>query len=238
MRTKNNKMSILEKLGLPESAGILFIALSIGLALSPYASGVEVGGVKLPSVTGTVAVLLAIAGPLLVAGSIALFFPWLTFRALPAPIQQSKLRSGITHGWQLGRLEFIGGSNLQEARSVEKESREAITLLLAEDGFKDSLTELDCKGMINKILTRYSATDIQKHAAVLNGIGAMRASLIGASSDQIHNQEMETLSRSTFLEINEATLPAKELLVEEIVMKKPSKIVELVEIVNSHWYSL
>ena len=77
---------------------------------------------------------------------------------------------------------------------------------------------------MRNVLMYYGTTDLEKHAAILIGIAAMRASLIGASSNPDHNEEMKRLAFSALGEIDDSVLRKREEFFQELLRKRPTTV--------------
>ena len=149
-------------------------------------------------------------------------------------IEQTKLRFGLTLGWQLARFEFIDESTLPEAQAVAPSIRSNIADLLSADGFPFPISKLGYRDLIQKVLTYYGTTDNEKHSVILVGISAFRTSLVGASKDKSNNQELQQLAFSALQEIDPRILPEKKIFFQQLLLRQPSNVPELLEIIDSH----
>ena len=147
-------------------------------------------------------------------------------------IDHNIARFGVSLGWQLGRYEFLRDSPVPEARAAVPTLERDILSLLKQDGFPDPSPGADAPELINKVLLYYGTRDVRKHASILVGIAAMRASLVGASSEPGHNDEMKSLVRSTFQDIDSSIIPDKQKLYEQLVNQKPSTIAAVVDLLD------
>ena len=113
---------------------------------------------------------------------------------------RASLRFGVSLGWQLGRFEFIYGSEFDEAKLAVQGIEDEIDILLQSDGYGSIPKYKSFQELSRKILTYYSVQALEKHAAILLGIAGLRIRLAGASKNQKHNLEMEKLALSAIME--------------------------------------
>jgi hypothetical protein len=140
---------------------------------------------------------------------------------------------GLTLGWDLGRYEFVYGSPLPEAKALQPSLEAEINGLLTNDGYPQSLTGMTFEQLSRQVLIYYETTAIHKHAAILIGVAAMRASLIGTSKDQAHNDQLKELAFSTLQGIDPTILRHKDQFFDLLLQRKPHSIVELLEVIDS-----
>jgi len=148
-------------------------------------------------------------------------------------LDRSALRFGLTLGWQLGRYELIYDSPIPEAKALQPSLEAEIKDLLTADGYPQSIAGLTFQQLIRQVLAFYGLTSINKHAAILIGNSACRASLIGASKDQGHNDEMKALAFSSLRDIDPTILRNKEKFFDLLLQRKPHSIVEVLEVIDS-----
>jgi len=141
-------------------------------------------------------------------------------------MDRATVRFGLTLGWELGRFEFVDGSSFPEARAAAPSIRQEIGQLLDQDHFSTAVNALDSRQLITAVLTHYGTTDVQKHGAILLGIAAMRASIIGASKNEEHNAEMRNLVFSAIKEIDARVLPRKEEFFTALMTRPPHNVSE------------
>ncbi len=141
-------------------------------------------------------------------------------------IDPQTARFGITLGWQLGRYEFTKDSPIPEARAAATEIEEEIKALLKLDGYPQSLEGQSADQVIRNILLYYGTTNLKKHASVLVGIAALRATMIGASHNPRNNEEMKRLARSAIEEIDASVILKKEEFFEALVAERPRNVPE------------
>lgn len=141
-------------------------------------------------------------------------------------------RFGVTLGWQLARYEFIYGSELPEAKALSSSIEQEIDDLLVRDGFPYTVKNVDAQEIMHKVNQYYSTTNIQKHAAILLGIAAMRASLVGASQNNSNNEEMKRLALSAMAEIDTSVINTKnkEKLSKDILETQPKDIASVLDL--------
>ncbi len=143
--------------------------------------------------------------------------------ALPM-IHPKDARFGVTLGWQLGRYEFAKDSIFPEARRASIHIEQDITALLQQDAYPRSIEGQSANQVIQGILLYYGGTNLEKHASILVGIAALRASLVGASSNPKNNEEMKRLSFSAIQEIDDSVISRKEEFFEELVAQHPKNV--------------
>jgi hypothetical protein len=99
MNSSKARQSTLGFLGLHPSVGVGVLLLSLGIAVSPYLSGQELGGLRLPALTEGAQDLLAWLGPVLLVSVLALFFPvWPVLKA-GTPSDEDVRRWAAEHGF-------------------------------------------------------------------------------------------------------------------------------------------
>ena len=140
-------------------------------------------------------------------------------RAGLATIDRRDLRFGLT--------EF------PEARAVQPTILAGIKEALARDGFPGSNLESDYPQMIRRVLAHYGASSLAKHAAILIGVAAMRASLVGASTNDEHNAVLARVAFSAIQEIDPAILDDKRRFFETLIERQPTTIVDVLEIIDT-----
>jgi hypothetical protein len=180
---------------------------------------------------GSKSALIAIA---LVAVAVIVAGAW--FYIFPhKKIDRASLRFGLTLGWQLGRFEFIDGSQFAEAQKIRPEVHGEITRLLKQDGFPHDFIDLNARELMNTVIGYYGSKDLQKHSSILLGIAAFRASLVGVSGDDSANQEMESLALSAIREIDGSVVPSKMKLFDSLLREQPNNVPDLIELIDAHW---
>ena len=152
---------------------------------------------------------------------------------LLSSIDRKDLRFGITLGWQLGRYEFVCDSEFPEARAARPSIEGGIRTLLLEDRFPHTVSGMDYGQVVGTILSFYGATSLAKHASILVGLAAMRASLVGASKNEEHNSEMARLGFSAIEEIDPIVLHDKEGFYHALLDRKPKGVVHVLEVIDS-----
>jgi hypothetical protein len=95
---------------------------------------------------------------------------------------------------------------------------------LAQQKFPHSVDHFNAQQTINSVLTYYGTTDLRIHASILLGIGAQRASMVGASSDRINNVEMAALAASAIESIDGSVVGDRKSLAATLVSKKPMTV--------------
>lgn len=154
-------------------------------------------------------------------------------RATSLGIGREALRFGITLGWQLGRYEFAYDSQFPEAQAVAPSIAVEIERLLAHDGFPDSAIGLSYRDLMHAVTSYYSTTSSGKHAAIMLGVAAMRASLVGASKEAASNQEMERIGFSALADVDPSILPNKDAIYQALLTHKPRAVVEVMQLLDS-----
>jgi hypothetical protein len=150
----------------------------------------------------------------------------------PVRIDPKIARFGVTLGWQLGRYEFIFDSPLPEARSVSSSVEQDIRTLLEQDSFPRPVAGLDAQNLIHTVLLYYGSTNLEKHASILLGIAAMRASLVGASSNQANNEEIKRLANSAIQEIDSSVIREKDKLFQKLIQKRPANVSDVLKLLD------
>lgn len=150
-------------------------------------------------------------------------------------IGRATLRFGLTVGWQLGRFEFIDGSDFPEAQAIRPEVHGEISRFLTQDSFPHEFGDLDSRELMDTVIGYYGATDLQKHSSILLGLAAFRVSLVGASADISHNREIESLALSVFREIDDSVVPRKMALFESLLRAQSRNVPDLIVLIDTHW---
>lgn len=161
--------------------------------------------------------------------------PRLIDRALSlARCDRGLLRSALTLGWELARYELIDESAFPEAEAAAQESREEINEIIEREGLVRSTPDTRAKPLMRRIIRTYSAVSPERHAAVLIGISAMRVTLVGASRNEQHNDEMLELARSAVADIDPALLPTsqRQAFFDALLKARPATIVQLLEFMD------
>jgi hypothetical protein len=99
MNSSKTRQNTLGFLGLHSSVGVLVLLLALGIAVSPYLSGQEVGGVTLPALTAGVQKALLWVGPVLLMAVLALFFPVWRVLKPGTPTDEDVRRWATEHGF-------------------------------------------------------------------------------------------------------------------------------------------
>ena len=149
-----------------------------------------------------------------------------------AAMDPGVLTPSLNLGWQLGRYEFIQGSEFPEAQAVEPELRAEVEGLLAQRGDRMSLTGLSSRQAISQTLVRALGHDLQEHGAILIGIAAFRAQLVGSSSDPAHNEELRRIAFSALLNIDPSVVPNKPALFDRLLQERPASVAAVAELVQ------
>jgi hypothetical protein len=145
-------------------------------------------------------------------------------------IDSSKARFGVTLGWQLARYEFIYDSPFPEVRNASAAAKKDIEMMLRQDKFPPKVNDLDSRQLISTVLLHYGSSDPVKHSTILLGIAAMRASLIGSSSDQKNNEEIKQLANSAIQDIDSRIIQKKQELFDQIVASKSRNVTAVLEL--------
>jgi hypothetical protein len=151
-------------------------------------------------------------------------------------IDRGKLRSGLTLGWQMARYEFADQSPFPEAAAAAPEILREIADIIRRDAIVEVPAEPRAHELLSTVLRGYAASSPEHHAAILIGIAALRASLVGASRDDAQNQEMEAIARSAIMEIDPTVLPTvdKPAYFDALRKARPRNVVALLEFVDAH----
>lgn len=72
-----------------------------------------------------------------------------------------------------------------------------------------------------------------KHAAILIGIAAMRASLVGTSKDQEHNAELQRIGFTAIKEVDPTILNDKPGFYKALLEQKPMSVVDVLDVIDS-----
>jgi hypothetical protein len=152
--------------------------------------------------------------------------------AAVAVLSTGFLAPSLYLGWQLGRYEFIQGSEFPEAQAVEPELRAEIEGLLIQRGDLISLIGLSSHEAIQQTLARALGRDVLEHDAILIGIAAFRAQLVGSSADPAHNEELRQLAFSVLLNIDPRIVPNKPALFEIMLKERPASPAAVAELIR------
>jgi len=171
---------------------------------------------------------------------------WLTEQAIRQPgevplarsgafsaLDRGILRFGLSLGWQLERYAVVYGSQFPEARAIQPSVESDIAFLLSQDHFPHPVEGLGCQQLLERVLSYYGATAVEKHAAILLGIAAMRISLVGASRNHSEYAEMEQIAFSALQEIDPRVLPDKNGFFQALRERQPKTVVGILELVES-----
>jgi len=147
-------------------------------------------------------------------------------------IDQATARFGVTLGWQLARYEFIHDSPIPEARNASPAAKRDIEVMLNQDKFPYEVDSLDSQQLISTILLHYGSSNPVKHSMILLGIAAMRASLVGASSNQENNEQLRQLAYSAIQDIDSSIIQRKQELFAQILETRPNNVTAVLELLN------
>ena len=148
-------------------------------------------------------------------------------------LDRETLRLCITLGWQLGQYEFPYGSGFPEDRSVRAiVIATEIERLLEQGGFPKHMAELSFRDLMDSV-ARYSTTSSGKHAAIMIGIVAMRASLVGVLKDEESNREIERIAYRPLADVDPILLPDKINLFSVLLECKPRTVVDVIQFVDN-----
>jgi hypothetical protein len=99
MISSKARQSTLGFLGLHPSFGIVVLLLVLGLAVTPYLSGQDLGGLTLPALNEPAQKLLFWSGPVLLLSVLALFFPVWPVLKTGTPSDEDVRRWAAEHGF-------------------------------------------------------------------------------------------------------------------------------------------
>jgi hypothetical protein len=145
---------------------------------------------------------------------------------------QATARFGVTLGWQLARYEFIHDSTILEARNASLAAKRDIKIMLSQDKFPYEVDSLDLQQLFSTVLLYYGASNPAKHSTILLGIAAMRASLIGSSSNQKNNEQLRKLAYSAIQDIDSSIIGRKQELFEQLLETRPNNVTAVLELLN------
>ncbi len=149
------------------------------------------------------------------------------------PIDATVKRFGITLGWQLARYEFFYNSPIPEAAAAAPGAEREIRTMLEQDHYPNPVAGVDAQQLMSDVLLYYGSTNAEKHAMILLGMAALRASLVGASQNQSNNQQMAELAHGMVSEIDSAVLPNKERIFQALLRQKPTNVPGVIDLVNN-----
>jgi hypothetical protein len=150
-------------------------------------------------------------------------------------VDRNTLRFGLMVGWQLGRYELSCDSTFEEVKAMWRPIEAEIGRLLRHDGYPYSIVGLTFRQLFESVLTYYGTTSVQKHAAILLGVSAMRASIVGASKQEDHNVEMAQLAFSALNPIDALIVPDKLTLFKRVMEAKPKSIDGVLAVIDD-WH--
>lgn len=150
----------------------------------------------------------------------------------PTSIDPTQARFGVTLGWLLARYEFIYDSPFPEAKNASLAAKKDIEMMLLQDNFPYKVDDLDSRRLMSTTLLYYGSSNAVKHSTILLGIAAMRASLVGSSSDQKNNEELRQLAHSAIQDIDSSIIQRKEELFNQIVTSKPNNVTAVLDLLN------
>lgn len=148
----------------------------------------------------------------------------------PNTLDQPTARFGVTLGWQLARYEFIYDSPIPEARHAASSAKRDIEMMLRQDNFPDNVGGLNAQQLMSSILMYYVTKNPAKHSAILLGIAAMRASMIGSSANQNNNEKIRQIAYSAIQGIDSNIIPRKQELFTKILETKPANVNAVLEL--------
>lgn len=233
----SKKSSLFDKFGLPEPSRHLLFLISLSVLASPYLAGADFGAFKFPDLSQT-GFDLKVVGPLVFIACVLCCIPFWSDvgneRAQSlSSISREKLRSGLSLGWQLGRYEFAFESKFEEAKKMAPTLLREIREITSHDSLNLAENVDSFQDLMSTIMTFYSSRDLEKHAAILVGNSAMRASLVGASKDAQSNEEMKRLAYSSLEEADSSIVQDKKRLFEGILSEKPTNVPALIAVIET-----
>jgi len=146
-------------------------------------------------------------------------------------LNRASLRWGLQLGFQLGRFELIDGAPFPEARAVAPAIRGELAELLKRDGLVSVQGKTGMQ-IMGEVIRVYGTLDAERHAAILIGIAANRALLVGASKKDEHNAEMRKLALSAIMEADPTVIPNRPALFEALAAARPENIPALLEFID------
>jgi hypothetical protein len=135
-------------------------------------------------------------------------------------------------GWQLGRYEIIQGNELPEAKAAESALRSDIEALVEQRGGSIALADTPAGQVIRQILGRAVGHDLREHGAILIGIAAFRANLVGHSSNPANNEELRRLAFSALLDVDPSVVPNKHALFDRLLSEQPASVADLARMLH------
>jgi hypothetical protein len=139
---------------------------------------------------------------------------------------------GLTLGWHLARYDLTNGSPHVDAAIID-EMRNTMYMLLNSNNI-GNLYDNDQRVLIQNILNHFAArNEMPTRNAILIGICAFRASLIGASTRPEDNLEMTDLAFSALMDVDAATIGDREHFFDQLRQANPGNIVELTDFLAS-----
>src|SRR5947209_19524891 len=112
-------MSLAGRLGLPEAVQTALLLAAIALTLAPYFAGMSIGGLQVPAIGPRRRRRMRIAGPAMLAGSLALVVPLSFFQ--PAPTMLRLIAIDVTDAGNIDAVVANDGGAAALLTAVELE---------------------------------------------------------------------------------------------------------------------
>ena len=146
-------------------------------------------------------------------------------------LDEEKLTQGIFLGFELGRIEFIWGSEFDFAKTEFEGSFKEIKNFLDADSV--TYEESNYQRFCNSIIHFYRANDVQKLYAILIGIFTQRMTLSCSISDPKNKEKLYNLAVSALSTIPSSFLKDKEDFINIVRqnLANSAKLPEIIQII-------
>jgi len=148
-------------------------------------------------------------------------------------IERRHLYRMLTLGWQIGRYEILHGSPLDAARQVVGNIERVIRTLLPVE-LQSSLSACSGRDLVTRSIGGIQERDATWHSVLLVGVGAFRASLVDMEPSGARRDELLSLCRSCFLEMDSRVMPDPIALGEVILEEQPESFIAIHQLLERH----
>ncbi len=143
-----------------------------------------------------------------------------------------QIQFGLELGWHLGNYDIMNGSPFVNAAVIDAK-RNTLRVLLSSHN-NGRLFDPDQRVLIENTLHYFLATNnIPTRNAILIGICASRAALIGASPNPESNQELTDLALSALEDVDSSMIGDRVHFFEQLRQANPGNITGLVDFLRS-----
>lgn len=145
----------------------------------------------------------------------------------------AKLRFGLSLGWQLARYEIIYKPQDQQFLPILEGIKTEINMMLLDKGFNQSI-DGKASELMHNILQFFSFKDDEIYNSILLGIAGFRQSLVGSSSKEENNDEMQKIATSAINDVSISYIGIKSNFISKLKELKPQTITDLIDLINNH----